>query len=71
MINDDALGYMATYKFPKNKIAQIASRNPIGFNPAKKWGTFLNEIDITSDLHVRIATEGALLAGVLEHGINP
>ena len=71
VINDDALGYMATYKFPKSKLAQIASRNPIGFNTAKKWETFLNELDITSELHVRIATEGAVLAGVLEHGINP
>jgi hypothetical protein len=71
VINDDALGYMATLKFPKSKLAQIASRNPIGFNTAKKWEAFLNELDITSELHVRIATEGALLAGVLEHGINP
>jgi hypothetical protein len=71
LLNDDALGYMATYMFAKNKLARIASHSPTRFNTTKKWEAFLSELDITSDLHVRIATEGALLAGVLEHGINP
>jgi hypothetical protein len=71
LLNYDALGYMASYKLPKSKLSQIASLNPTRFDTTEKWEAFLKKIDITSGLHVRIATEGALLAGVLEHGINP
>jgi len=71
ILNDDALEYMVAYKFPKSKLAQIAARIPTCFNTARKWETFLKEQEILSDLHVRIATEGALWAGVLENGINP
>ncbi len=41
------------------------------FNTTEQWKSFLKELDIFSDIHVRIATEGALLPSVLEHGINP
>jgi hypothetical protein len=71
LLNDDAFAYMATYKLPKSKLAQLASHGSTQFNTAKKWEAFLTTLDVTSDLHIRIATEGALLAGVLEHGINP
>ena len=71
LLNDDAFGYMAGYKFPKSKLAQIASHNLTCFNTTEQWKSFLKELDILSDIHVRIATEGALLASVLEHGINP
>jgi hypothetical protein len=71
MLNDDALGYMTAYKFPKSKLAQIAAHSPTCLNTTKKWQAFLKALDILSELHIRIATEGALLAGVLAHGINP
>ena len=71
LINNDALGYMGTYRFPKSKLARIASHNATQFDTTEKWEALLNEMAITSSLQVRIATEGALLAGVLEHGINP
>jgi len=71
LLNDDAFAYMATYKFPKSKLAQLASHGSTHFDTAKMWEAFLGKLDITSDLHVRIATEGALLAGVLKNGINP
>jgi len=71
LLNNDAFGYMAGYKFPQSKLAQIASHNLTCFNTTEQWKSFLKELDIVSDIHVRIATEGALLASVLEHGINP
>jgi hypothetical protein len=71
LLNDDAFAYMATYKLPKNKLAQLSSQISTHLSTAEKWEAFLRRLDITSDLHVRIATEGALLAGVLENGINP
>ncbi|MFH1123370.1 MAG: transposase [Pseudomonadota bacterium] len=71
LLNADAFGYMADYKFPQSKLAQIASHNLTCFHTTEQWESFLKELDILSDLHVRIATEGALLASVLEQGINP
>ncbi len=62
---------MSDYKFPQSKLAQIASHNLTCFDTKAQWESFLKELDIVSDRHVRIATEGALLASVLEYGINP
>ena len=71
LLNADAFGYMSDYKFPQSKLAQIASHNLTCFDTKAQWESFLKELDIVSDRHVRIATEGALLASVLEYGINP
>jgi Transposase IS66 family len=35
------------------------------------WQTRLAELAITSDRHVRMATEGALLGGLIERGVSP
>ncbi len=71
LLNDDAFAYMTGYKFPQSKLAQIRSHNLTCFHTAKQWESFLEQLGIASDINVRIATEGALLASVLEHGINP
>jgi hypothetical protein len=71
LLNADAFGYMASYKFPQSKLAQIVSHKLTCFHTTEQWESFLKEMDIVSDRHVRIATEAALLAGLLEHGINP
>ncbi|MEK6755827.1 MAG: transposase, partial [Bacteroidota bacterium] len=36
-----------------------------------EWNAALEALNITQERHVRIATEGALLGSVLEHGFNP
>ena len=36
-----------------------------------QWHAALAGLGITNERHVRIATEGALLGSVLEHGVNP
>ncbi|MFH1993561.1 MAG: transposase [Pseudomonadota bacterium] len=71
VLNDDAFRYMAANKFPKAKLAQLASYSLSCFSTTEQWGSLLNKLGILSAIHVRLATEGALLAGVLEHGINP
>ncbi|MEE8577578.1 MAG: transposase [candidate division Zixibacteria bacterium] len=71
LLNVDAFGYMTDYKFPKGKLAQMTSHDLTRFDTKAQWESLLKELGIVSDIHVRIATEGALLASILEHGINP
>jgi hypothetical protein len=40
------------------------------FENLPKWGETLRTLHITDERHVRIATEGALLGSVLEHGFS-
>jgi len=40
------------------------------FENLSKWKAALQTLDIADERHVRIATEGALLGSLLEHGFN-
>jgi hypothetical protein len=76
VINDVAFEYMALQKLPHSVAARLMSDSPApddevviaddrGFSTAlKSWG-------IGDERHIRIITEGALLAAVLTHGVNP
>jgi hypothetical protein len=46
-------------------------QGPQAFADASAWQTRLAELAITSDRHVRMATEGALLGGLIERGVSP
>jgi hypothetical protein len=41
------------------------------FTSEQAWQARLEELAITSDRHVRLATEGALLGGLIERGVSP
>jgi Transposase IS66 family len=47
------------------------SQGPQEFPAESAWQTRLAELTITSDRHVRMATEGALLGGLIERGVSP
>ena len=70
VINSDALDYMAANKLPKEQLAKLGSLGDMSFENEKKWKEKLQALDITKERHIRIATEGALLGSVLEHGFN-
>ena len=46
-------------------------QGPQTFADEAAWQTRLAELTITSDRHVRLATEGALLGGLIERGVSP
>jgi Transposase IS66 family len=46
-------------------------QGPHEFATASAWQSRLAELAITSDRHVRMATEGALLGGLIERGVSP
>jgi len=57
-------------KLPAELAAALAG-GPHHFADAAAWQAHLTRLGVTSERHVRIATEGALLGSVVEHGVSP
>jgi hypothetical protein len=70
LLNKEALAYMETQQLPKGPLALLAGRAEKSWTNKQQWLTALEILGITDPRHVRIATEGALLGSVLEHGVN-
>lgn len=70
-INDQALAYMEQQKLPKAPLQHL--RNHCGqiYANEAQWEAHLQRLGITRARHRRIATEGALLGTVLDHGLSP
>ena len=66
VLNTDALEYMSDYKLPVQhlKTLNIEQR----FYNKKSWEKFLQQKGITGPRHKKIATEGALIGGLLAYG---
>ena len=41
------------------------------FIDESQWNTFLAKNEIVKERHIRIATEGALIGAIMEHGLSP
>lgn len=70
VLNVEAIEYMRSNGLSKEQIERLAGENQ-RFADEAEWMTALAARNITQERHVRIATEGALLGSILEHGINP
>jgi hypothetical protein len=70
ILNDEALSYMAVNKLPKGLLAKFEALGEVRYENDKEWEENLQALQITEDRHIRIATEGALLGSVIEHGFN-
>ena len=70
-LNDEALAYMEEQKLPKGPLTHLASYAQRTWTGKEEWLNTLNDLGITKPRHIRIATEGALLGSVIEHGWNP
>ncbi len=71
VLNDEALSYMKAQKLPEGPLALLADCQEVVAKDEPAWQAILEGLGITTPRHVRIATEGALLGSVLEHGWNP
>ncbi len=69
VLNDEAFSYMRAQKLPQGPLALLA-KCPKVVKDEPAWQATLEQLGITRSRHVRIATEGALLGSVLEHGWN-
>ncbi len=71
LLSEDALGYMRSEKMPKGILGAITTRLGQRFENKQQWEESLQAWGIRDERCVRLATEGALLGSVLNHGINP
>ncbi len=69
ILNSEAFDYMKLQKLPITALQLLKQCEP----PAseKQWAANLNSLGIANSRHIRIATEGALIGGMLENGFNP
>jgi hypothetical protein len=69
-INEVTLAYWERQKLARDVVEQL-SAGPRLFASAAAWQARLEELAITAERHVRIATEGALLGQLIEQGVSP
>jgi Transposase IS66 family len=69
-INEVALAYWQRQKLPQGLIEALGA-GPRHFGDEAAWQARLQELAITAERHLRIATEGALLGQVIEQGASP
>jgi hypothetical protein len=70
LLNEEALEYMRQQKLSMDQLEKLAAHDQKVSNNKEDWEATLGELGITGKRHVRIATEGALLGNVLEHGVH-
>ena len=71
VINAGALAYMRAHQLPQAQLAQLEELTNRSIENQAQWHLTLEQLDLTSPRHVRIATEGTLLGSVVDHGPNP
>jgi Transposase IS66 family len=69
-INEATQAYWRRQKLAAALIDKL-SQGPTHFADEKAWKTRMAELDIHDERHVRIATEGALLGGLVARGVAP
>ncbi|WP_321414554.1 hypothetical protein [uncultured Desulfobacter sp.] len=67
VINDAAIEYMKQQRLPKFQLEKFQNQC---FSTERNWKSFLFQNKIRKKRHKRIATEGALLGSLLDHGWN-
>lgn len=70
VINETALAYWERQKLPA-ALRALLTQGPQEWAGENAWTARLKELVITDERHVRIATEGALLGGLIARGVSP
>jgi hypothetical protein len=70
VVDQDALDYMKAQGLGKGQLALLTISAKTRFENDEEWSAHLEGLQIKNSRHVRIATEGALIGSVLDHGFN-
>lgn len=70
VINDTTLAYWQQQGLPEALVNNL-TKGPQEFAGVAAWQARLAELRITNERHVRIATEGTLLGGLIDRGVSP
>ena len=72
VINAHALDYMSAQKLPRFQLERLGGCGKSIFEDESKWKAALESMGFSTERHIRIATEGALLGSIVQNGlINP
>lgn len=69
VLTEAAILYMSKQRLPKVSLEKLQKHLNQKLRDKKSWQEFLIRLSITKQRHQRIATEGALLGSVLQHGM--
>ena len=70
VINETTLVYWQQQGLPET-LRNSLTKGPLEFAGADAWKARLDELRIANERHVRIATEGMLLGGLIDRGVSP
>jgi hypothetical protein len=70
VINETTLGYWTQQGLPE-ALRHNLTNGPLEFAGVAAWKARLAELGISNERHVRIATEGTLLGGLIDRGVSP
>ncbi len=71
VINETALAYWQEQQKVSDAVMKALTSGPSHFADAPAWHAHLAAVEVTGERHVRLATEGALLGSLVEHGVSP
>jgi len=71
-LNEHAIDYMREQGLPNGPLQNLQEFTPngLGLADSKQWNQYLDILDITAERHRKIATEGALLGGLIDAGFS-
>jgi hypothetical protein len=69
-LNAHALSYLHEERLPKEPLRRLQAQTQTTIAEVACWEAHLDAVGITSERHRRIATEGALLGGLIEKGFS-
>jgi hypothetical protein len=70
VINADAVAYWESNRLPRALLNLLSADQPRVLADDEQWDQYLKQKGIQGARHVQIATEGALIGSILEHGIS-
>ena len=71
VLSSEALTYMAEHKLPQSSWLPLSLSSNRVFKNQEEWLSYLKELGIEKNSHVKTATEGALLGAVLTSAVSP
>jgi hypothetical protein len=69
-LNAHALSYLHEERLPKAPLQRLQAQTPATIAGVDSWAAHLDALGIVCERHRRIATEGALLGGLIEKGFS-
>ncbi len=70
VLNSEALTYMSEHKLPQSSWLPLSFSINRVFKDQEEWLSYLKELGIEKNSHVKTATEGALLGAVIDSGVS-